>query len=56
MNETILETIKCNCEICGIEYEKPLNFKIWNEQHPNVFLNGRLNIAISTERKKNCKH
>lgn len=29
--------MKLICKKCGIEYEKPDSFKLWNEEHPNVY-------------------
>ncbi len=29
--------INLKCEICGAEYQKPKEFRVYNEQYPNVF-------------------
>ena len=30
-------TIELKCEKCGVGYEKPADFKNWNDARPNVF-------------------
>lgn len=48
------EKIKCICEVCGAEYEKPLNFKTWLDegQGPNVFFRWSLKFCDKHRREK----
>jgi hypothetical protein len=44
--------LKLNCENCGVDYEKPQDFKKWNEEHPNVFFKWSLMFCDDCRRKK----
>ena len=46
------ETIKCTCEVCGVEYEKPLDHKRWNEKYPNVFFKWSLKYCDRHRKEK----
>lgn len=45
-NETNpIEGITLKCETCGIYYQKPSDFKRWNEESPNVFFKWSLKFC-----------
>jgi len=44
--------IKLKCEKCGIEYEKPADFKKWNDERPNVFFKWSLAFCDICRRNK----
>ena len=44
--------LKLKCETCGIEYEKPDDFKKWNEEHSNVFFRWSLKYCDTCRRAK----
>jgi len=46
------EMIKYKCEKCGIDYEKPANFKKWNEENTNVFFRWSLTYCDKCRREK----
>ena len=45
------QTINLKCETCGIDYEKPEDFKKWNDEHPNVFFKWSLMFCDNCRRK-----
>jgi len=44
--------IKCKCEKCGVDYEKPATFKKWNEERTNVFFRWSLAFCDKCRREK----
>ena len=46
--------IKLKCEKCGIEYEKPADFKKLNNERPNVFF--KWSLAFCDKCRKNKEH
>ena len=46
-----LGMIKLKCEECGVEYEKPADFKKWNDKRPNVYF--RWNLTFCDICRKN---
>lgn len=47
-----MSNIKCKCEVCGVEYEKPEDYKKWNETHPNVFFKWSLQFCDEHRKQK----
>lgn len=47
--------IKLKCEICGVNYKKPADFKKWNDERPNVFFRWSLKFCDDCRRKKEKK-
>ena len=47
--------IECTCETCGIKYEKPLQWKIWNDNRPQVFFKWSLSFCDEHRREKELK-
>ncbi len=46
------ETIKLKCTQCGTDYEKPMNYKVWNKEHPNVFFKWNLMFCDKCRKEK----
>lgn len=46
------ETLKLNCETCGIGYDKPKDLKEWYDKRPNVFYKWSLLFCDDCRRKK----
>ena len=46
------EMIKLKCEKCGIDYEKPANFKKWNDENTNVFYRWSLAFCDKCRKEK----
>jgi len=44
--------IKLKCERCGVDYEKPADFKKWNEERPNVFFKWSLLFCDTCRRNR----
>ena len=47
INELILK-----CSTCNIEYKKPAEFKLWQEEKPQVFYKWSLKYCDTCRRKK----
>ena len=48
----IKKMIKLECEKCGVYYEKPADFKKWNDERPNVFFKWSLTFCDTCRRKR----
>ena len=44
--------IKLKCEKCGVKYEKPADFKKWNNERPNVFFKWSLAFCDTCRRNR----
>lgn len=44
--------IELKCEKCGIDYEKPADFKKWNDERPNVYFKWSLAFCDTCRRKR----
>ena len=40
------------CKKCGVDYDKPDNYKKWNESHPNIFFKMSLEMCDACRRGK----
>ena len=50
---TMEETIKCKCEKCGADYEKPATFKTWYDENPKmIFFKWSLAFCDDCRREK----
>ncbi len=47
--------IQLKCEKCGVDYEKPADFKKWNNERPNVFFKWSLAFCDNCRRAKERK-
>ncbi len=47
--------LNLKCKICGCEYEKPENFKIWNAKRTNVFFRWSLEFCNKCRWEKEIK-
>lgn len=47
-----MENLKLNCETCGVDYEKPYEFKVWNDERPDVFFRWSLTYCDTCRRAK----
>ncbi len=47
--------LQLKCEKCGVDYEKPTNFKKWNDKNPNVFFKWSLTFCDTCRRTKECQ-
>ena len=53
MSETKpVEAIDLTCEKCGVDYNKPINFKKWNIEHPNLFFEWSLKFCDKCRKEK----
>ncbi len=50
-----MEVLKLNCATCGVDYEKPIEFKLWNEEHPDVFFRWSLTYCDTCRRAKQAQ-
>lgn len=50
-----MKNLKLNCEICGVAYEKPAEFKVWNDERPNVFFRWSLVYCDTCRKDKQTK-
>ena len=44
--------LKLKCEKCGVEYEKPADFKKWNDEEPQVFFKWSLKFCDTCREEK----
>lgn len=44
--------LQLKCEICGCDYEKSEDFKMWNDKKRNVFFEWNLKYCDVCRRKK----
>lgn len=44
--------IQLKCEKCGVNYEKPADFKKWNDEKPNVFFKWNLAFCDTCRRNR----
>ena len=47
--------IKLECKKCGVAYEKPTDFKKWNDERPSIFFKWSLAFCDKCRRWKQIK-
>ena len=47
-----MSEIDLKCEKCGIDYQKPSDFKKWNDEWPNIFFKWSLSFCDTCRREK----
>ena len=50
-----MNMITCTCIVCGVKYEKPLDFKTWNDKHPNVFFKWSMQYCDTHRKERELK-